>query len=86
VKSIITFHSPSADNLFRVEVHCVHNFEQPLLLCAVAGRRVGTGRKFSARAHLYSASTNILVYFSTPVDSLCPLLTFCHKQVIYLLA
>jgi len=60
--------------------------KQSPLLWAVAGRRVGTGRKFSTRAHLYSASTNILVYFSTPVDSLCPLLTFCHKQIIYLLA
>jgi len=36
VKSITTFQSPPADNLYRlVEVHCVHNFEQPLLLWAV---------------------------------------------------
>jgi len=46
VKSITTFQSPPADNLYRlVEVHCVHNFEQPLLLWAViAGLRAGLGR------------------------------------------
>jgi len=46
VKSITTFQSPPADNLYRlVEVHCVHNFEQPLLLWAViAGLRAGPGK------------------------------------------
>jgi len=64
VKSITTFQSPPADNLYRlVEVHCVHSFEQPLLLwAAIAWLRAelgwagqsgaGPGRKFSARAHL----------------------------------
>jgi len=66
VKSITTFQSPPADNLYRlVEVHCVglHSFEQPLLLSAAiawlraglgrAGQSgAGPGRKFSARAHL----------------------------------
>jgi len=49
MKSITTFQSPPADNLYRlVELHCAHNFEQPLLLWAVtaglrAGAEVGCG-------------------------------------------
>jgi len=50
VKFITTFQSPPADNLYRlVEVHCVHNFEQPLLLWAIvaglqAGPKLAAGR------------------------------------------
>jgi len=46
LKSITTLQSPPADTLYRLdEVHCVHNFEQPLLLWSViAGLPAGPGR------------------------------------------